>query len=235
MTPSAHALGSVLAAGPGFQAPGLEAFYPTPIFTFSIGGLDFAITRITVALWFATLAVIAFLIATVRKPQIVPGQAAVPRGERLLAGPRRHRPRRRRPRGAAVRAVPRVAVLLHPGEQPVVDRAADQHLADVEVRVPAGPRPDLLRHVHLGRHPRAGPVALPQGHPLPARRPGVHVHPGDADRDPAELHRPAVHAGRPALRQHVRRPHAAAGLHARRDRTCSPSVACPTSSARSPS
>src|SRR5947209_11750243 len=74
VTPSAHALGSVLAAGPGFQAPGLEAFYPTPIFTFSIGSLDFAITRITVALWFATLVLIAFLVATVRKPQIVPGK-----------------------------------------------------------------------------------------------------------------------------------------------------------------
>ena len=71
MTSSAHALGSVLAAGPGFQAPGLEAFYPHPIFTFSIGGLDFAITRITVALWFATLVVIGFLIATVRRPSSV--------------------------------------------------------------------------------------------------------------------------------------------------------------------
>src|SRR5947209_7496942 len=74
VTPSAHALGSVLATGPGFQAPGLEAFYPTPIFTFSIGSLDFAITRITVALWFATLVMIGFLVATVRKPQIVPGK-----------------------------------------------------------------------------------------------------------------------------------------------------------------
>ena len=67
MTSSAHALASVLAAGPGFNAPGLEAFYPAPLFTFSIGGLDFAVTRITVALWFATLVVIAFLVATVRK------------------------------------------------------------------------------------------------------------------------------------------------------------------------
>jgi F-type H+-transporting ATPase subunit a len=74
VTSSALALGSVLAAGPGFQAPGLDAFYPTPIFSFSIGGLDFAITRITVAMWFATLVVIGFLIATVRRPQIVPGR-----------------------------------------------------------------------------------------------------------------------------------------------------------------
>ena len=74
MTPSAHALGSVLAADSGFQAPGLEAFYPHPLFSFSIAGLDFEITRITVAMWFATLVVIGFLIATVRKPQIVPGR-----------------------------------------------------------------------------------------------------------------------------------------------------------------
>jgi F-type H+-transporting ATPase subunit a len=74
VTSSAPALGSVLAAHPGFDAPGLEAFYPHPIFSFSIGGLDFAITRITVAMWFATIVVIAFLVATVRKPQIVPGK-----------------------------------------------------------------------------------------------------------------------------------------------------------------
>ena len=75
----------------------------------------------------------------------------------------------------------------------------------------------LLGDLHLDRHPRAGRRPVLQGHPVPARRPEAHVHPGDADRDPAELHRPAVHAGRPALRQHVRRPHAAAGLLARRD------------------
>ena len=41
-------------------------------------------------------------------------------------------------------------------------------------------------------------------------------HPGDprAGGDPAVHHRPAVHAGRPALREHVRRAHPAAGLHA---------------------
>src|SRR5919206_480915 len=65
VTPSAHALGSVLAAGPGFEAPGLEAFYPHPLFSFSIAGLDFEITRITVAMWFATLVVIGFHMATV--------------------------------------------------------------------------------------------------------------------------------------------------------------------------
>ena len=74
MTSSAHALGSVLSAGPGFEAPGLEAFYPHPLWTFSLLGVDFSITRITLILWIATLAIIAFLVATVRNPQIVPGK-----------------------------------------------------------------------------------------------------------------------------------------------------------------
>jgi F-type H+-transporting ATPase subunit a len=74
VTSSAHALGGVLAAGPGFQAPGLEAFYPHPLWTFSVLGVDFEITRITLILWIATLGIIGFLVATVRNPQIVPGK-----------------------------------------------------------------------------------------------------------------------------------------------------------------
>ena len=74
MTSSATALGSLLAAGPGFDAPGLDAFYPHPLFTFSVLGVDFAITRITLILWIATLGIIAFLVATVRNPQVVPGK-----------------------------------------------------------------------------------------------------------------------------------------------------------------
>ena len=75
--PVGHALGSVLAAGPGFEAPGLEAFYPKPLFSFSLLGVDFEITRITLILWFATAVMIAFLVATVRRPQIVPGKLQV--------------------------------------------------------------------------------------------------------------------------------------------------------------
>ena len=74
MTPSADALGHVLAAGPGFQAPGLEAFYPEPLATFSVLGVQFSITRITIILWVATLLMIGFLVWTVRKPQVVPGR-----------------------------------------------------------------------------------------------------------------------------------------------------------------
>ena len=79
MTSSALALGHVLAAaegggGDGFQAPGLSEFYPEPLATFSLLGIDFEITRITVWLWIATFAMLIFLAATVRKPQIVPGK-----------------------------------------------------------------------------------------------------------------------------------------------------------------
>jgi F-type H+-transporting ATPase subunit a len=78
VTSSALALGSVLAAegggGDGFPAPGLGEFYPEPLVTFSVVGIPFEITRITIILWIATAAIVAFLIATVRKPEIVPGR-----------------------------------------------------------------------------------------------------------------------------------------------------------------
>ncbi|MEX5716769.1 F0F1 ATP synthase subunit A [Geodermatophilus maliterrae] len=79
MTSSALALVDVLAVeesggGDGFQAPGLSEFYPEPIAEFSLLGVDFAITRITLGLWIATLAMLVFMVLTVRKPQIVPGK-----------------------------------------------------------------------------------------------------------------------------------------------------------------
>jgi F-type H+-transporting ATPase subunit a len=79
VTSSAHAPVSVLAAegggaGDGFQAPGLSEFYPEPVATFSLLGVEFEITRITIILWIATLSMLVFLVATVRKPSIVPGK-----------------------------------------------------------------------------------------------------------------------------------------------------------------
>jgi F-type H+-transporting ATPase subunit a len=79
VTSSAFALGNVLAAeggggGDGFQAPGIEEFYPEPLFTFTLLGIPFEITRIVVWLWIATAAMLLFMIATVRKPSIVPGK-----------------------------------------------------------------------------------------------------------------------------------------------------------------
>jgi F-type H+-transporting ATPase subunit a len=74
VTSSATALGSVLAAGPGFQAPGIEAFYPPVLWSFSIAGIHFEITRITLILWIATLLISGLLVMTVRRPEIVPGR-----------------------------------------------------------------------------------------------------------------------------------------------------------------
>ena len=75
MTSSASALGSVLAAnGEGFVAPTVEEFYPQPLWSFSLLGVDFEITRITVIMWIATALMIALMVAAVRKPTIVPGK-----------------------------------------------------------------------------------------------------------------------------------------------------------------
>jgi F-type H+-transporting ATPase subunit a len=78
VTSSALALAGVLAAesgsGDGFEAPGLGEFYPEPLTEFSLLGVDFEITRITLGLWFATAAMLVFIALTVRKPQIIPGK-----------------------------------------------------------------------------------------------------------------------------------------------------------------
>ena len=79
MTSSALALGNVLAAesgggDSGFQAPGLSEFYPEPIAEFSLLGVDFEITRITLILWVATLAIAVFLFLASRNAKIVPGK-----------------------------------------------------------------------------------------------------------------------------------------------------------------
>ncbi len=78
MTSSAHALSSVLAAesgsGGGFPAPGLGEFYPEVVARFSVLGIDFEITRITIILWVATLAIAAFLLAASRNAKVLPGK-----------------------------------------------------------------------------------------------------------------------------------------------------------------
>jgi F-type H+-transporting ATPase subunit a len=78
VTSSAQALGDVLAAesggDSGFQAPGLGEFYPEPIANFSVLGVDFEITRITLILWIATLAISVFLYLASRNAKIVPGK-----------------------------------------------------------------------------------------------------------------------------------------------------------------
>jgi F-type H+-transporting ATPase subunit a len=79
VTPSAPALADVLAAeggggDSGFQAPSIAEFYPEPIASFSLLGVDFEITRITLIMWIATAAILALLVAAARKPSIVPGK-----------------------------------------------------------------------------------------------------------------------------------------------------------------
>jgi F-type H+-transporting ATPase subunit a len=76
VTSSAVALAAVLAAegDKGFQAPTIQEFYPEPLVSFSVLGVGFDITRITILMWIATAAILALLVASVRRPQIVPGK-----------------------------------------------------------------------------------------------------------------------------------------------------------------
>ena len=79
MTSSALALADVLAVedtggGDGFQAPGLGEFYPEPLAEFTLLGVDFTITRITLGLFVATIAMLVFMVMAVRRPQVVPGK-----------------------------------------------------------------------------------------------------------------------------------------------------------------
>jgi F-type H+-transporting ATPase subunit a len=79
VTPSATALVDLLAAAEGgedsgFQSPTIEEFYPEPLVSFSVGPIDFDITRITVIMIIATAGILALLVAAVRKPSIVPGK-----------------------------------------------------------------------------------------------------------------------------------------------------------------
>jgi F-type H+-transporting ATPase subunit a len=75
VTSSALALSDVLAAnGEGFESPTIEEFYPQPIASFSLLGIDFEITRITLIMWIATFVIGALLVWAVRKPSIVPGR-----------------------------------------------------------------------------------------------------------------------------------------------------------------
>jgi F-type H+-transporting ATPase subunit a len=78
VTSSATALVDLLAASggedSGFQSPTIAEFYPEPLVSFSLLGIDFEITRITLIMWLATAVIIALLVAAVRKPTIVPGK-----------------------------------------------------------------------------------------------------------------------------------------------------------------
>jgi F-type H+-transporting ATPase subunit a len=77
VTSSAAALVDVLAAEGGeggFEAPTIEEFYPKPLFEFSVLGIDFEFTRITLILFIATAAITILLVAAARRPTIVPSK-----------------------------------------------------------------------------------------------------------------------------------------------------------------
>lgn len=60
---------------PGFEAPDpAKEFGPEPLWSFALFGLEFGITRLTLVSWFASLVLLAFLVAAARKPKIVPGK-----------------------------------------------------------------------------------------------------------------------------------------------------------------
>src|SRR5712691_1397543 len=58
----------------GFCAPGTDAFNPTPLWTFEVAGLHFQITRIMLVSWIITVVVIAVMVASVRRPRLVPNR-----------------------------------------------------------------------------------------------------------------------------------------------------------------
>lgn len=59
---------------PGFCAPGVNAFYPPPLFEFTIAGIHFQVTRIMVLCWAVTAVILAVMVGAVRRPQLVPGR-----------------------------------------------------------------------------------------------------------------------------------------------------------------
>jgi F-type H+-transporting ATPase subunit a len=59
---------------PGFCAPGVSAFYPKPLFDFTVAGIHFQITRIMLISYIVTAALLFVLVAAVRRPQLVPGR-----------------------------------------------------------------------------------------------------------------------------------------------------------------
>jgi F-type H+-transporting ATPase subunit a len=59
-------------SGCGFPAPGAEIFQFDAIFTFSIGSLEFNVSKITVLLILAVVLILGFFGYAFRKPQLVP-------------------------------------------------------------------------------------------------------------------------------------------------------------------
>jgi F-type H+-transporting ATPase subunit a len=61
-----------LHSGCGFPAPGAEIFYFDEIAYFTIGNLEFHISKVTVVLFICVFAILAFFIYAFRRPKMVP-------------------------------------------------------------------------------------------------------------------------------------------------------------------
>jgi len=61
-----------LLSGCGFPAPGAEIFQFDAVFTFTIGGLEFTVTKITILLFICVVLILSFFIYAFRKPKLVP-------------------------------------------------------------------------------------------------------------------------------------------------------------------
>lgn len=59
---------------PGFCAPSVLEFFPKPLFSFDIGSMHFAVTRIVVIMWVVTALMVFFFIAATRNPRLVPSK-----------------------------------------------------------------------------------------------------------------------------------------------------------------
>ena len=61
-----------LMSGCGFPAPGAEIFQFDALFSFTVGGLEFNITKVTILLFIVVVVLLGFFLYAFRKPQLVP-------------------------------------------------------------------------------------------------------------------------------------------------------------------
>ena len=61
-----------LMSGCGFPAPGAEIFQFDAVFSFTVGSLEFNITKVTILLFIVVVVLLSFFLYAFRKPQLVP-------------------------------------------------------------------------------------------------------------------------------------------------------------------
>ena len=197
-------------SGCGYPAPSLDSFMFRPLFT--IGSFHFTKPMLIAVL--CGLVVIVFFWAAFHKPQLIPrGVQNIGEVGILLVRDQILRPSLGK-RGDSY--LPFLVSLFfyhladepdgaHPGP-PVPDHVPDRlRLAARLPRLLSLPVPGVQAPGVPRLHQEHDPLGRAQAHP---------GHP-DPDRAAPVLRRPAVHPGRAAVRQHVRRAPAAADLHTR--------------------